>query len=97
MVLLVLTTGQRIQTLVFINITNIVRRSDYFEIKIPDRLKTFSVSRIQPTLIIPFHPHEKLLCPASTLQYYLERSAALRGSEQMLFVSFKKPHKVVTT
>lgn len=96
-VLLALTTAQRVQTLSLINTQNIIRKHDRFEIQIPDRIKTSGVGRVQPTLILPFYKHEETLCPVSTLTYYLEQTANLRGSEKKLFVSFKKPHKAVTT
>ena len=37
------------------------------------------------------------LCPVSTLQMYLERTAPLRGEERKLFISFIKPHKAATS
>lgn len=95
-VLLALTTAQRMQTLSLIDIRNIVHKSDHIEIKVPNRLKTSDVGRIQPTLIIPYYTHERLLCPASILKHYLEKTGTMKDSENRLFISFKNPHKAVT-
>nr|CAI5864478.1 unnamed protein product [Callosobruchus analis] len=73
-VLLALCTGQKVQTLSSIETLNIVTIGDRIEIKIPKRLKTSGKNKPQPTLILPFYHHEEAICPARTLQYYLQET-----------------------
>lgn len=70
--LLALVTGQRIQTLSLIDIRDITKINDQIEIKIPRKIKTSGLGRIQPNLIIPFFRDNDNLCTASTLLYYLK-------------------------
>lgn len=95
--LLALVTGQRMQTLALINIKNIVLKETLIEIKIPDNIKTSKPGKVQPTLNLPFYKDNLNICPATTLQSYLERTKELRGNTLFLFISFKKPFKRAST
>lgn len=95
--LLALTTGHRIQTLIAIDIKNITKSEKQIEIKIPAQLKTSGPRKVQPNLILPFYSENPSICVASTLLVYLERSNNLRQNITNLFISWKKPHKAVTT
>ena len=35
---------------------------------------------------------DRALCPVQALRYYLDRTKDLRGSQSLLFISFKKGH-----
>lgn len=96
-VLLALTTGQRMQTLIAIDIRNIVRVSDCIEIKIPAKLKTSKTKKKQPTLNIPTYKTDPRICVTSALEAYLQRTKEIRGEEQALFISFRRPYKAITT
>lgn len=95
--LLALVTAQRMQCLSLIDIRNIEENSEGIEIKIPERVKTSRVNKTQPNLIIPFFKEDKSICVASTLIFYLEKTADLRGSETTLFIATRRPHKSVST
>ncbi|XP_046605016.1 uncharacterized protein LOC124297748 [Neodiprion virginianus] len=95
--LLALVTGHRMQTYSKINVENIQRVGNAFEIRIPDRIKTTGANRKQPLLIIPFYAEDEKLCSASALQNYLERTKTSRGSKIDLFLSFKKPFQAVSS
>ncbi|KAK2586960.1 hypothetical protein KPH14_008486 [Odynerus spinipes] len=84
------------QTLTLIDIRNIVSRGDRLEIKIVERVKTSAINRAQPLLILPFFKEDPLICPAITITDYIERTKELRGMENRLLVSVKKPHKAVS-
>jgi len=90
--LLVLVTVQHMQTLALIDIRNIKKFTSLIEIKIPDRLKTSKMNKMQPTLIISFYKENISVCAASTLEMYLNRTKELRGTENRLFIALKKPH-----
>ncbi|XP_059612599.1 uncharacterized protein LOC132259072 [Phlebotomus argentipes] len=94
-ILLALITGHRMQTFSLINIEDIRETEERIEIRIPKRIKTSSVGRSQPVLIIPFYNEEPKLCVASTLKHYLSKTNELRGAEKQLFISHKRPHKLV--
>lgn len=67
------------------------------EIKIADRIKTSKPGRHQPTLIIPFYEKNVNICPARSLQMYIENTKDLRNEINSLFISFKRPFKTVST
>lgn len=92
--LLALATGQRIQTLSLINIKNIFTRGDKIEIKISERIKTSSINKFHPLLVLPFFTADSNVCVAGTLLKYLDKTKELRGSCEYLFITYKKPfHK----
>lgn len=70
--LLVLVSGQRIQTLLLIDIRNIVVNKDRIEIKIPDRIKISKPGKNQPIIILPFYKRNLNIYP-NTLKYYLKK------------------------
>ena len=61
LILLALTTGQRLQTISSIALPNIVRDATQTTIFIPDRIKTSRPGKNQPLLVLPLFPEEKLL------------------------------------
>lgn len=93
--LLALATGQRVQTLSSIEISNIVW-DDSIQIKLTGSLKTTSVTRSNPILILPPF-HDKNLCPVYSLKKYAKLTELLRNNEPKLFISYVKPHKVVSS
>ena len=94
--LLALSTSQRIQTLSKIFLENIIISIDVIQIKIPGRIKTSKVNYPQPCLIIPYFIDQPELCVASTLQSYINKTAALRNTITNLFITFKKPFRDAT-
>lgn len=95
LMLLALTTGQRIQTLHFININSMDVCEDYVKIRIPELLKTTKYGKHLSELYIQRYK-DKTLCVVENLTRYLERTKELRGDELKLFISHQKPHKGVT-
>lgn len=96
-ILLALATGQRIQTLAKIEISNIDIGQGKIEIKIPQRLKTSAHNRSQPVLILPFFDQDPQICVARTLISYMEKTANIRGSAKALFITYKRPHHEAST
>lgn len=88
---LALATGQRVQTLANIEISNIIQNERGIEIKIPKRLKTTGKGVIQPTLLLPVYDKGEDISPARTLLAYLTRTEDVRGASKNLFITFKKP------
>nr|CAI5838358.1 unnamed protein product [Callosobruchus analis] len=92
--LIALVTGQRLQTLYSIKVSDIVESSSGLQIFITDYLKTSGTGRQQPCLHLPFFKDTVKLCAASTLKRYLAYTNQLRKFEtEYLFITFSKPHK----
>ena len=45
----------------------------------------------------PRFPENTKMCPAQSLDMYVDRTKTLRGDNTQLFISFIKPHKPVTS
>lgn len=96
-ILLALTTAQRIQTLSVIRLNNIQFINSGVEIKITDLLKTSVPGKQQICIMLPYFRMKPEICPVLTLQYYINythkfRNLKLDNTEKLL-ISFKKPHK----
>lgn len=92
-VLLALSTGQRIQTLSLVRLSNVRVSDSSIDIVINDVIKTSAPSRPMPHLSIPFFPNRIEVCPARTLSSYLEATAAFRSATntERLFLTTRKP------
>lgn len=95
--LLALVTAHRIQTLSLICIDNISFNEDNVNIIIPKLIKTSAPGRPQPNLILPFFKDNRSICPATTLQCYLDTSKALRQDCKTLLITTKKPYHSAST
>jgi integrase len=93
--LLALVSGQRVQTLTNIKISNI-KFSKVVEIFVDSKLKTSGPGKLQPCIVLLPYPHNDKLCVVNTLQSYMFRSLSFRKSD-FLFLSIEKPHSPVTT
>lgn len=96
--LLALSTGQRMQTLSYIKISNMKTFEDRIIITIKDMIKTSRVGKAQPVLNLPFFHPRPGICPASTLQKYCSVTASIRSSsEDHLILTYKKPYRPATS
>lgn len=93
--LLALGTGQRVQTLASLKLSQISLQ-DKLIIKIPDRIKTSLAGRSQPWFAFsPFVENESL-CIYKIVKHYLDVTKDCRvSSGDAFFISFSKPHKAV--
>lgn len=95
--LLALVTAHRMQTLSFIKISNIsIRNSRQIIIKIPDLIKTSRPNCTQPVLVLPYFNERPEICPARSLEAYLNKTQYIRNKNDYLFISFKRPHSKVS-
>lgn len=96
--LLALTTGHRIQTLARIKVDQIFISPMGIQIIISDHLKNTGKNKENPCLQIPFFTENSRICPASTLEHYISRTAPLRSTAQeYLFLSTRSPFQTATT
>lgn len=99
LMLLALTTGQRIQTLFFIKYNNIVLSNEGAEITLTDIQKTSTPRRFLSRLSIPSFTDQPDICPVRCLSHYIKETYKLRKDSDPpnLFLTFKKPHKPAST
>lgn len=92
-VLLALSTGQRVQTLSLIRLSNVRVSDSSIDIVINDVIKTSTPNRPMPYLSIPFFPNQIEVCPARALSSYLEATNAFRTTTntERLFLTTRKP------
>lgn len=98
--LLILSTGQRVQTLFYIKINNIKYSPDGITILITNLLKTSGPRRPPTILSIPYLSNKPEICPAKTLTRYLETTQNFRqenSSLKNLFLTFKSPIREAST
>ena len=94
--LLALTSAQRVQTLHVLNIEEFVVEEEFIKIPIHDLLKQTSARKYKFSIELHRYQEDPSLCVVSSLREYLCRTRNLRGSEKYLLISFKKPYKRVT-
>ncbi|XP_043484810.1 uncharacterized protein LOC122512807 [Leptopilina heterotoma] len=97
LMLIALVTAHRMQTFAKISIDNIIVSSEFIQIKVPERVKTSKINKLQPCLVLPFFKEQPELCVASILQMYIKKTKDLRGSNKNLFITCRKPFKPATT
>jgi len=97
--LCLLVTGQRCQSVHFMDIRHMVKGlkgKSSFKFHIDKLVKQSRPGKPQPVLVLPAYPADKRLCVMSYLQEYLTRTESVRNSEHTsLFLSHSKPHHPV--
>ena len=93
--LLALTTRQRAQTLHAISLSDIHLSNNLIIIPIRKLLKHSSQRGHNTTLMLEKFP-DKSLCVVGTLRFYLNKTAAYRGKQQQLFLSYLYPYRAVS-
>lgn len=98
--LLALTTGQRVQTLFYIKISNVRFTEAGAEVIITDILKTTTPGNPSLKIYLPYFREQPQICPATTLSAYINATKELRHVTKCndhLFLTFKNPHVSATT
>ena len=94
--LCLLVTGQRCQTVHLMDIRHMVKGKSSYKFHIDKLVKQSRPGKAQPVLVLPAYPADKRLCVLSYLQEYLTRTESVRNSEHTsLFLSYSKPHHPV--
>lgn len=95
LMLLALTTGQRIQTLHFIDVQNLEHCDKYVKIRVGELLKQSKAGRHLNEIYIESYK-DPSVCVVGTLQEYLKQTSDVRTDTTQLFISFQRPYKAVT-
>ncbi len=95
--LLALTSGQRCQTLTYLDILSMKETPDYYVFQLTEHIKQNRPGNVFSTFHVGKY-HQEELCVYHTLKSYLYRTAPLRGgTSTRLLISYVKPHGAVTT
>ena len=88
--LLLLLSGQRVQTVHLIRMSGISFKDDACIIRVTDRLKHFSERKNVQTITFPTFKENDNLCVVNCLQEYVKRTKD-RRKDDFLFLCYKKP------
>lgn len=91
--LLLLSTGHRLQTISSISINDLKEGPDGFWASVNKILKTTRPGSASTLLYLPKFSESPELCVYSTLKEYLRRTRSLRGNFEELFITTTKPHR----
>ncbi|XP_063915050.1 uncharacterized protein LOC135131313 [Zophobas morio] len=94
--LLALATAHRVQTMSLIKISDMTISKSNVIIKISEQIKTSRVGVAQPSFSLPFFKERKGACVARVLLKYIKTTKVLRGKEDYLFITFKRPYHRAT-
>ena len=90
--LLNLLSGQRCQTIKYLNTDNLEMTTDKYIFHITDKVKETRIGTHIPPLSFVAYPKDKKLCIISHLQEYLKRTTPFRKDSKQLLLSHVKPH-----
>lgn len=90
--LILLVSGQRLQTLTLLDIRNMTVTSSEITFRIVDLLKQSRPGYRNPLVSLQAFLADDSICVFSYLNEYVSRTAPLRGQVTSLFITFKKPH-----
>ena len=94
-ILLCITTGQRDQTLFYMNIDLMMFEADKVTIFVPELLKQSRPGHHLDPMVLLRYPDQEIFV-VSHLEQYIEKTKNLL-KDQNLLISFVKPHKRITT
>lgn len=95
--LLAILSGQRVQTLSLISLSDIRINENTIEIYVKETIKTSRPGTVQPNIVLPAFPINDRLCPVKAVTEYIAKTKSLRGSVEQLWISYEKPHSFVKT
>ena len=93
--LIMLVSGQRIQTIQLLSLDNMKVRTSTVEFMMPCKVKQTKPGRHISNVIFKAYAPDRRLCVYNYLKTYLEVTQPLRNQTQLL-ISFTRPHKAVS-
>ena len=95
-ILLCLLSGQRDQTVKALNIKDMLLEKGKFTFFLKRPMKTTKPGFHQSPVAFSEYPSNRKICIVTTITHYLGITKDLRITDQLI-ISYKKPHKAVTT
>lgn len=96
LMLIALTSAQRLQTLQMMDIKNLIVRDTEAIFVSPKTLKQSKPGSKELQVVCTSYSNDERLDVLRLLNLYLKRTSTLRGKETMLFISYVPPHKAVS-
>ena len=96
LMLLLLVTGKRGQTIHMLSLDGMTLTESYCEFQILHHTKTSKPGTENSNILIRAYNKDKKICPVATLSEYLKRTKSFRKHEQRLFTSYIQPHHKVS-
>lgn len=91
--LILLVSGQRIQTLPLLHLGNMTVSKSSFRFRLVGLLKQSRPGYANPDISLTAYAPDRRICVYTYLQEYLERTKLLRCQESQLILTYKKPHR----
>ena len=95
-ILLCLLSGQRNQTVKVLDIKDMLLEKGKCTFFMKRPVKTTKPGFHQSSIVFLEYPSNRKICIVTTITHYLEMTKDLRTTDQLI-LSYKKPHKAVTT
>jgi len=95
--LLLLITAQRKQTLLLLSTNNLQMTRSSCVFQLTGLVKTARPSDPKGTLVVKAYAPDRRLCVIFALREYLIRTKTIRNKEAQLFISYQKPCKPITS
>ena len=95
--LILLTSAQRIQTLCLLSLADLNIQADNASFVVRELLKQSRPGHCGVQIILKKYPFDHRICVLKTLKDYISRTSPLRGDEERLFISYKRPHTAIST
>ena len=95
--IIALTSAQRIQSLKFMDLDHLQLRNNSITFHFEKLIKQNRPGNVGFSVTLESYPPDRRLCVVRYLREYIERTSMLRGDERQLFISYKKPHKRVSS
>jgi integrase len=92
LMLMLLTSGQRLDTVSKIDIRHLEFSDIEIVATIRDHIKQSRPGYVVPQLRFRKYPHNQHLCVLTYLVVYLNRTSSLRGDSSSLLLTFQRPH-----
>ena len=92
-ILILLVSGQRIQTLSYLDVTYMKSSHSSYSFVLDCLLKQTRPGYSNPTVKLVAYAPDRRLCVHRYLTEYLKRTAPLRNNESALLLCYQKPHK----
>lgn len=94
--LVALLSAQRAQTIHLLSMENMTVTSSSYKFRIAHPIKTTKPGKHIQEIEFAAYPEDRAICIVTTLDEYIKRTKALRDQQKTLFISFSKPHHVVS-
>ncbi|XP_055510073.1 uncharacterized protein LOC129708389 [Leucoraja erinacea] len=95
--LMALVTAQRVQSLSKLSLDSLIISPEKLVFVIQDLIKQNRPGSSGQVFEFMVYPYDERLCIARHIQLYIEYTKSIRGQRMVLLISYKKPHKRVTT